>query len=671
MKKVIALLVVGIAGVLAYFALQSDKQPYEEKTFPGLASARTPPKQLVWSSGSDKGLLLQPANFSCLSANGRWLAISSSVAEPAGVEIWDLHENRRAFELDARRMTVYSIAWSRDGTHLGVGFNGDVGIWRFAEGSDPVELGMPEPSYGFEEAEIGVVNNLRWTKEGVLQGLSTITDSDVTATAMVEVNRRPFGYRIQVRPFEVEDASKRRTDHESAWTEYRGNFDAYRIADGNLARSDGKIWQGPGQGSVLDMDARNSKDRWIAVATRDTGASTYSFAVYPTWRDSKPIVELKSQFGQDPTVRFSNDGIRVALIDFKGVTVWNCETQEIEWQFDNMSGPFGFHFLPDSNQAVLAQSRVELWSLPSNVIENPVDDHTVDLSGVAFVSNTQVLTAGRDGDIRRWTVSEPHSEVLVRHERPITALSLITSKPENFAFADLSGGIYLRGSVQEKILQLPSVVHSMASNGSKLVGFSDQLSVIKDLVTLESTGLNVDEGVNFLAAAISSDGTYYAAGAFGGPTTYVETVSSEITAVPGGGGGLGLAPVAFQPDSHCLACKWTSDHDDNKPTDPDWGRRMQLFDCKTKTRLWTSPDLAGDVSAIDFTADGKRIAVATLQLGWEVSKIEILNSQTGERITSFDTDARTVIRYLDWSPDGKRLITAGNSPRATVWSVPE
>jgi WD40 repeat protein len=70
------------------------------------------------------------------------------------------------------------------------------------------------------------------------------------------------------------------------------------------------------------------------------------------------------------------------------------------------------------------------------------------------------------------------------------------------------------------------------------------------------------------------------------------------------------------------------------------------------------------VSAVDFSADGKRLASAD-----EAGTIFLWNAETGRREFALYAHGRRAVSSLDFGPNGNFLVTGLDKGRVTIWSV--
>ena len=272
------------------------------------------------------------------------------------------------------------------------------------------------------------------------------------------------------------------------------------------------------------------------------------------------------------------------------------------------------------------------------------------------------------------------------HSIAIGAFSLDPAEREICVFGDAEGGIHtFDGKSPRKLGSVPKPARSVAIQGSCVCACSARLGLLLKPhtgVTKGSLGLpHVGTGRH---TAISGSGKFMAFGTSFQQVVFCETddlgpfgwrsLERGLRTIPNSEADQeGIAPIDFQPGTNRIACRWFSMG--QVITEPESNRdhHVQLFDCEAQERVWSTKALDGLPTALDFSSDGKLLAVAvqSFKYGLEPCSILILDSASGEELHRIDGGVDVAIKYLDWSPSGKMLASAGTSPRARVWSIPE
>lgn len=124
----------------------------------------------VWdvATGQERLAIELENSVTCLAASphGRWLAVGvADLSKEANnvVAVFDTTTGERAFDLPTRRKAVTTMAFSADGNHLAVGFNGTVQLW------DVQDRKLRRTLEGFER----VVTRLAFSPSGDLLAAGT------------------------------------------------------------------------------------------------------------------------------------------------------------------------------------------------------------------------------------------------------------------------------------------------------------------------------------------------------------------------------------------------------------------------------------------------------------------------------------------------------------------
>jgi WD40 repeat protein len=184
----------------------------------------------------------------------------------------------------------------------------------------------------------------------------------------------------------------------------------------------------------------------------------------------------------------------------------------------------------------------------------------------------------------------------------------------------------------------------------------------QELLTLKGHNANV------VSVAWSPDGRRLASisgedlfrsGISGDHTAKVWDVASGQEVLTLKGHKAAVVSVAWSPDGKRLA---TGSVD----------KTAKVWDATSGRQLLT---LRIDTTVLDvaWSPDGKRLATMTYDHQanvWDVASGQQLLSLTGYKgiVASFST-SRDFVTSLAWSPDGKRLVTAGDDDTAKVWDV--
>jgi WD40 repeat protein len=213
-----------------------------------------------------------------------------------------------------------------------------------------------------------------------------------------------------------------------------------------------------------------------------------------------------------------------------------------------------------------------------------------------------------------------------------------------------------------------SIVTAAASSDAKLLavveqGSSDEGEAVQAVVVLVDPAMRQElrrlplsaPGVH--TVAVSADGVLVAAGdqesENGVIRVWRAATGKEIRKLQSGKNAL-VNRLAFSPTNATLAGVQ--------------GNQVRLWDLATGKRARTYQDHEQAVTAFTFSADGKRLATAGMDLTvrlWEEGSEEEL----GKILLPQNPNEPNWITTLAFSPDGKRLAGGGNDKRLRLWEL--
>jgi WD40 repeat protein/serine/threonine protein kinase len=156
--------------------------------------------------------------------------------------------------------------------------------------------------------------------------------------------------------------------------------------------------------------------------------------------------------------------------------------------------------------------------------------------------------------------------------------------------------------------------------------------------------------------AFSPDGKRLAGASRSGVTVWDAQTGRELLALEGA-----VGVVAFSPDGKRLAA----------PARSDQGGEVKMWDAQTGQELTTFKGHTGTISSVAFSPDGKRLACGgsrldvTKAVGKRIDgagEVKVWDVQTGRELLVLKHTGSVSVAY---SPDGKRLASAGQKPDGT------
>ncbi len=463
----------------------------------------------------------------------------------------------------------------------------------------------------------------------------------------------------------------------------------------------------------------------VVVPAKDRGrsAAPYRIGVYlvDTGREAfAPLAYSASLEDAPRRLTFSADGKYLAAIGGNGLRVWSARTGAAlpavrgmgeaavftpdgkQLALFGMTGarvvavPAGNETFTDGRLAALAGVdamspdgcllasaviregvRVVNWRLDRLGSRLPPLPHPAEVSSLAWAEDARRLaTAARDGVVRLWDLAGT-----VPNERSIEARGLHTHcaySPDGRTLAAAVGGVRLwdaetgkeRPALGERGLSMATVRFS--ADGRRLMAYTGMQGLAVGLgVSREksgcvvwdvATGKRVGEPVLaapsgkrpvvFFAAALSPDGRTVAHAADGGPVRRTAIDSGQPAGadlpLPGT-----IASLAFSPDGARLAASTSNG-------------RLVVYDLAAGEEAWPAAAVEGGSARIAWSRDGKSLAASVIDD--EKPAAFAWDGATGRPITPpIRHGAR--VHACELSPDGRRLLTAGQDGVVQVWDI--
>ncbi len=541
------------------------------------------------------------------SPDGKALA---SASLDGTARVWDAADGRLLFKIEGHNGPVWGVAFSPDGAVLASGGDdGTVRLWDAKTG---------RPLRAFEDLA-GEVHGIAFSRDGKLLAAAVMNSTHVGG---------------EVRLWEVRD-----------WTAR----EPLRIANG-------------GPTSV----AFSPDGDTVAAGTTEYMVRRWDLAA------AKELKPLTGQKGPVRAVAFSPDGLWIAAAANDGrLGVWNAHTGAVKFVVLGHYAPaWGVAFSPDGRRIATSadDATIRIWDVASGCRLFTLYGHSQGIANVVFSPDgSRLASASDDQTVKVWNPRPPNTAVaLLGHKNSVRGVAfspdgkLLASAGDDDAVrvwdADAGRG---GGASPLRTLDVPGGAHGVAFGAAgRLLAAAGGDGTIRVWHTQTGWEEHVLRGHDdkVLAVAFSPDGRLIASASAdhtvklwdAATWTEVRTLRGHTDAV---------RAVAFSPDGRRLA----SGGDD---------KTVKVWDAATGAEQRTLSGCPAAVHGVAFSPDGKRLAAGAAAfrkaLTTDLGEILIWDPDTGQTVLTMRGHAGDV-RALTYSPDGKRLVSAGADWQLIFW----
>jgi WD40 repeat protein/DNA-binding SARP family transcriptional activator len=406
---------------------------------------------------------------------------------------------------------------------------------------------------------------------------------------------------------------------------------------------------------------------------------------------------------------FSPDGTRIASGAGEGnATIWDAASGRQLFRLVGHTGDVNSAvFSPDGSLIATAgdDGTVRIWDASSGAALRVLAGHTDNVARALFSPDGKRLAStGLDGTVRIWDVATGRQVRLIR-TGDVGVRALAWSSDGRIATGRLDGIIQIwavaDGKLLRKIVDGPRATYGVvwSPDGTQLASASaDNMASIWDPRTGERLKILAGHTSVVQGIAWSLDGRRIATASYDSTAKIWDATTGLEQISLAGHSGL-VYDVSFSADGSRVVTSsddhtarvWTIDPIGEKPTlgtglDPMWNvafspvsstilattaskGEVTIWDSATGARIRDLVGHTGDVQGVAFSPDGKRLATAgedrTARI-WDVatgSQILLLTGHVAPETPAFFPGVLDVA----FSPDGARLATVGDDGTARIW----
>jgi WD40 repeat protein/class 3 adenylate cyclase len=613
--------------------------------------------------------------------------------------------NRALQQYTGHESAVTSLAWSPDGTRVASSASVDnrVDIWDPVTGETETVIEMP---IGITGNKLDMALHVRWTSDG--KRLLTIT-GDRYRLGSQDYDVLLWDAASGELLSSVEVANQAAPESGDMGTSFV-NYTTGSLADiapesGRLATAGGDntailwdaAWQGPE--TVLRGHWRgvNSVD-WSPDEAKLVTASLDGTARIWDARSGEALQVLEGHDGRVHLALWSPDGARVATAGEDGtLRIWDAADGALVSSIQAEGGEvWSLAWAPEGQRIVSGEgdgsirireaasgAQLELLRGHEGIITDlkwsPVDDRLVsgDGNGTARIWNAAPSTAWRlyppqaerGGD---WTVQGADWSSDGRYLSMAGGDIVEATDPPSFNIWDVEANELLMESLGDALGYNGAQVAFSPDDSAILYTGYEQFPDLSGLATAyvfdaktgDITQTFTPDGEDLVTGlAWSPSGNQVATGLFsGGIMIWDVQTGNQVTRLPPDAANTFGDPVQWSPDGSKFAA--------GVSVDLDFGA-VRVWDASTWEELFVvRHEHPAYINALDWSPDGKYLLTGSGndEEGAKDHTARIWDGETGEEVLVFHGHSMSVWPG-DWSPNGERIVTSSNDGTVKIWSA--
>ncbi len=451
--------------------------------------------------------------------------------------------------------------------------------------------------------------------------------------------------------------------------------DGRRLASGGR---DGQVRVWDGRTDVLYRSFRTDGGEITGLAFSPDGARLGTASRSGTvrvWDESTGAHKFQTSAPEGASgLAFSPDGVHLAS-GWRAVHLWNARTGALERTFPAVPTAItGVAFRPDGERLAAsgADGIVRLWDVRTGAEALVLRGHTGAVRGLAFSPDGQRLaTVGRKprapgGEARVWDARDGAASIVLHHSKAVSVTTAFSLGGRFVAVHDddvLRAGDARTGAFRVLVPVPPQeVLSSLAIGpGGAVVAWGTRRGAcfLADARTGVQLGRWQGHDDEVLDLAFSPDGKWLASGSADRKVKIWSARTGALRLALAGHKGWASA-VCFSPDGSRLASGGRD-------------RTVKVWDAQAGDELLSLSSPSGFVTSVAFGARaGGDLALAAAFGGpfrdEPDGEVRVWDGRTGA--PRFAIKGHTgEVRCLAFSPDGERLVSAGDDRALKVWDV--
>ena len=595
---------------------------------------------------------------------------------------------------------VTSAAWSPDGKLVASSASSDntVHIWDPATGKTVLVIDMPT---GITGNKLDMALHVQWTSDGK-HLLSMTGDRYTLGSQDFDVLLSDAASGELLSSVEIPNqATPESGDLGVTFVNYpTGSAAKIAPQSGRLATLGGDntavIWDANWKNIELVLSGHtkgvNSVD-WSPDGTMLVTASLDGTARIWNTKSGDELFTLEGHDGRVNIALFSHDGMQLSTAGEDGtIRIWDTQTGGLVRNIETNSGSIGsIAWSPNSKRLVTGHQdgSIRVWKVETGELLETVRGHQGNISDIKWSPiDDRLISADGNGSVRIWNMAystawrlyPPQAEtegdwtvqganwsndgryLVMAGGDPFGA-----TDPPSFEIWDVNQNKLIMQNLGDKLNFMGLEAHYSPDNKSILyIGFPEfpdfsglTTAYVFDTQTGEIIkSFTPDSGVLIRSTAWSPDGSQIATGMFNNQIIIwdYQTGKEITTLIKSDNENMFINYLEWSPDGSKIA--GASDESS-----------AGVWDAKTWELLYTlNHEPPAFVLLVSWSPDGKYILTGggNDEQGARDTTARIWDGTTGEQLLVFEGHTKS-IWPSNWSPNGKRITTAGNDGTVRIW----